>query len=97
MEPKRTLAQGPVPGLIQSIDIAEAMAVHAAFLWVLRAGASATIFTDSQYALDHFRYLQKHHDVPSRWKHQGLWQQALVTVKQIDYGRNTLRKISSPC
>ena len=95
MEPPRTLAQGPVPGLVQSIDVAETMAVHAAFLWVLRTGGSATIFTDSQYAFDNFRYLQTHDDVPARWKHQVLWQQAHLTVKQIDPGRITLQKISS--
>ncbi|CAK9009851.1 unnamed protein product [Durusdinium trenchii] len=95
LEPQRTLSQGPVPGLIQSIDLAEAMAVHSAFLWVLRTGARATIFSDSQYALDNFRHLQKHLDVPPRWKHQGLWQQALKTVEQLDHGQVTLQKISS--
>lgn len=95
MEPKRTLAQGPVPGLVQSIDVAEAMAVHSAFLWVLRTGAKATIFSDSQYAVDNFKYLQKHREVPPRWKHQSLWFQALHTVEQIDMNQVIVQKISS--
>ncbi|CAK9039750.1 unnamed protein product [Durusdinium trenchii] len=85
-QPRRTLT-GSIRGyvtlakclILSRMEPFIAMAVHAAFLWVLRTGASATIFTDSQYALDNLRSLAT----------------SLVTVKQIDSGRITLQKISS--
>lgn len=95
MEHNLVLASGFLPGLSQSIDLAELHAVLSALLWALRMNVAVVIHTDSSYVVDGLSVLRRLHAVPVKWRHQQRWSEVLAVVRQLDPAQRSLHQVYS--
>lgn len=95
MEANIILAHGVVPGLLQTIDVAEAMGMLSVLRWAVLYQSAVTMHSDSQYAVDGLLFLQQHYYVPDHWKHQILWHQMLELCHQLQPGQLVIHKVNS--
>ena len=93
VEPATIVAAGPLHGILQSIDRAEVVALHAAALWTLASGERNVAYSDSFYALRGFSFLREHGYIPRHWKHEDLWTQVLQTLGKLAPGDFEWRKV----
>eukprot|EP00438_Fugacium_kawagutii_P022223 Skav203956 [mRNA] locus=scaffold391:472720:477201:+ [translate_table: standard] len=80
MDSNRVLAQGVVPGLVQTSDLAELFAAHSALCWALHYGARICLHTDSQYVISGLDHLRRVGHVPGSWKYVHIWWQVLEVL-----------------
>ena len=83
MGANRVISHGVVPGLSQSIDVAELTAAISALCWTLRFQVCSVLHTDSQYVFAGIQFLLAHGYVPAKWKNQFLWHTALDKLRQL--------------
>lgn len=93
MDNNIVLASGILPGLVQTVDLAELHAAHSALLWALRARAAICIHSDSSYVVDGLLCLAKLRMVPTAWRHQRQWEDVLHTLLQLDCGQWHIHKV----
>ena len=69
----QVVAAGPVPGLCQSNDRAELLAVLAAVRWQAHCHADVHLWIDAKYVASGVQFLLLHGVVADAWVHQDLW------------------------
>eukprot|EP00438_Fugacium_kawagutii_P010800 Skav218420 [mRNA] locus=scaffold466:172545:174128:- [translate_table: standard] len=89
------LASGLLPGLIQTVDLAELYAAHSALCWALQTGCTICIHSDSSYVVDGLTVLAKLRAVPAKWRHQQRWQELFQTITQLRDGQWSIHKVHS--
>ena len=95
MTTNQVLSCGFVPGLVQTIEVAELLSVLSVLNWLLRFQVSALIHSDSAFVVDGLTLLRTSRKVPCRWKHQELWGKALQMICQLDDNQWNIHKVGS--
>ena len=95
MSSNRVVARGVIPGLLQTIDVAELTGAVSALRWTLKCHAQVVLHVDSQYVHDGLLALLERGFVPHHWRSQTLWHQALDILRQLDAGQFQVHKVFS--
>ena len=74
------IGRGHVPGLCQSSDRAELMAVLATLRYQAHFQISVSIWLDCKYVADRLLYLQEQLFLPGGWEHQDIWTDVLEHI-----------------
>ena len=93
MRDNLVLADGLLPGLIQTIDAAELYATYACLRWSLWYGVEVCIHSDSSYAVNGLNFLKNSHYIPRHWKNQELWAAVNEVLRQLDPGQWCVHKV----
>ena len=89
------LSQGPLHGLIQTINRAELTAVLSALRWKLRARCVLRIWSDSSYVVSNWQHLLRARHIPAHWSNKDLWNQLLLLLDVLDLDTCSIHKVSA--
>ena len=77
------VAAGLVPGLRQTIDVAELYGLLAALQWAAHFQVRVICWLDSAFVVRSVLWLQQHGDVPSQWHNQDLWHRVKSLLEEL--------------
>ena len=95
MKDNMIVADGLVPGLIQTIDLAELYAAYAALKWALRHSVEIVLHVDSSYVVNGLSCLRTSQSVPKHWRNQKLWGSVNEVLQQLLSGQWHVHKVFS--
>ena len=95
MNDNSIIADGMVPGLIQTIDAAELCAALAALCWALQCRLCICIHADSSFVVQGLSFLRTHAYIPKHWKYPDLWGKVNDTLRQLDLAQWSAHKVCS--
>ena len=78
------VSSGPLPGLLQEIDVAEIYAIKVALSWAVHWKCAVHLWVDSKFAADSVNWLLHQRWVPHWWANQVHWQQIRDLLDQLE-------------